>query len=59
MPIKFEQFSAPKEGTKRLSPCASASIVHPRQGVHSLAAGAGLWQIYRKVVKRADPEFSL
>ena len=29
MEIKFEQSSALKEGTKRLSPCASADTVHP------------------------------
>ena len=46
MPIKFEQSSALKEGTKRLSP-----YVHPlslsisyQESVHSLAARAGLQQ---------------
>ena len=40
MPIKFEQSSAVKEGTKRLSPCAPADTVHSRR--NTLAAGAGL-----------------
>ena len=44
MPIKFEQFSALKEGTKRLFPCASTSAVPLLQGVNSLAARAGLQQ---------------
>jgi len=34
MPIKSEQSGALKEGTKRLSPCAFANTVHPRQGAH-------------------------
>ena len=41
MPIKFEQSSTLKEGTKRLSPCASANTIHPRR--NTLAAAAGLW----------------
>ena len=34
MPIKFEQSSALKEGTKRLSLCAFADTIHPRLGAH-------------------------
>lgn len=52
MPITFEQFSTLKQGTKRLSPGASANTIHSRQGVHSLAAGAGL----RQVVPGQGPE---
>ena len=46
MPIKFEQSSALKEGTKRLSPYqTNADAVHLLQeNVHSLAARAGLLQ---------------
>ena len=32
MPIKFEQFSALKEGTKRLSLCSFAEAVHLLRG---------------------------
>ena len=40
MLIKFEQSSALKEWTKRLSLCAFADTVHPHR--NTLAAGAGL-----------------
>ena len=43
MLIKFEQSSALKGDTKRLSPCVSANAVHPRG--NTLAAGAGLQHI--------------
>jgi len=43
MLIKFDQSSTLKEGTKRLSPCASPTLSIP--GGNTLAAGAGLWQL--------------
>jgi len=47
MLIKFEQSSALKEGTKRLSPCASPTLSIP--GGNTLAAGAGLWHLSNKI----------
>ena len=46
MPIKSEQSSAPKEGTKGLAPYVHFATAAPSEGesVHSLAAGAGLRQ---------------
>ena len=39
MPIKFEQSSTLKEGTKRLSPCLLPTLsISYRESVHSLAA---------------------
>ena len=53
MPIKFEQSSALKEGTKRLSPLQKLRSVHLLwESVHSLAAGAGLQQLLARLNKK-------
>ena len=56
MLIEFEQSRALKEGTKRLSLLQKlTSVPLLWESVHSLAAGAGLWQQYIKKVGIHNP----
>ena len=59
MPIKFEQSSALKEGTKRPSPCAFAHTVHLRQGAHpwplELDPGRASFSLSQLPLRNASP----